>query len=142
VQGLVHLVAKLACLLFSFSFTCTCIAALGIYCPTTNHLLRNCTDSSRQIKTLASPQGIEGNLEEQALTPRNDLTITGGWRLNVNIRLGVAFNFVEGANTARTVMHTMVVVLVALAAGCTGFLTVRSFCLSSSMVVNLTHKFK
>jgi hypothetical protein len=47
--------------------------------------------------------------------------------LNVNIRLGVALNFVEGANTARTVVHTVVVVLLALAAGCTGFLTVRSF---------------
>ncbi|KAI0248367.1 hypothetical protein BJV78DRAFT_1156577 [Lactifluus subvellereus] len=75
------------------------------------------------IRTLASSQRVEGNIEEQSSTPRNDPTITDAWRLNVNIRLGVALNFVEGANTARMVMHTVVVVLLALAAGCTGFLT-------------------
>ena len=114
-------IVKLACFLFSFSFTCI---ALGIYCPTTKRLLRGCTDSSRQIETLASPQPVEDGADEQATVPRNDPTITNRWRLYVNIRFGVALNLAEGANAVRGVMNTMLVVLLAIATGCTGFVMV------------------
>lgn len=113
---------KLACLLFSFYFTC--IAALTVCCPT-KRLLRDCTNSSssRQTKTLASSQDTEGGAEDRASARSNDLAIADSWRLNVNIRLGVAIKFAEGANTARSVLHTMAVVAVAVVIGCTGFLT-------------------
>jgi len=58
------------------------------------------------------------------LARREDLTITNGWRFYINIRFGVALNVVEGANAARAKVHSVVVVLLALALGCTGFVTV------------------
>jgi len=57
------------------------------------------------------------------LARRDDLTIANGWRFYVNIRFGVALNVVEGANAARARVHSVVVVLLALAVGCTGFVT-------------------
>ena len=42
----------------------------------------------------------------------------------------MALNFAEGANTVRAVAHATVVVLLALVAGCTGFVTVSLFWLS------------
>ena len=102
-----------------------CIA-LGIYCPTTKRLLRGHTDSSRQIGTLASSQSVEDSADEQA-TARNGSTITNRWRFYVNIRFGVALNLAEGANAARGMMNTMLVVLLAIATGCTGFVTVGLF---------------
>ncbi len=117
-------IIKLACILFSVS----CIAVLGIYCPTTQRLLQSCTDSTQQIKTLASFQAVEGSAEEERATVRHqDLIASNGWRFYVNIRFGVALNFTEGANMARAAVHTTVVVLLALAAGCTGFVTVSLF---------------
>jgi hypothetical protein len=121
-------IVKLACILFSVSFTC--IAVLGIYCPTTKRLLQSCTGSTQQIKTLASFQPIEDSAEERADARRNDLVDLSGWRFYVNIRFGVALNFAEGANTVRGVAHATVVVLLALVAGCTGFVTVSLFWLS------------
>lgn len=122
--GPIRPLVKLACFLFSLYFTC--IAALTVYCPTKT-LLQDCTNSppSRPIKTLASSQHIKHGAEDRASPRCNDLPITDSWRLNVNIRLGVAFKFAEGANTARSAMHTTAVVLVAVIIGCTGFLTVR-----------------
>lgn len=117
---LVPTIVKLACFLFSFSFTCI---ALGVYCPTTKRLLRGCTDSSQQIETLASFQPAEDSADERATAPRNDWTITNRWRFYVNIRFGVALNLAEGANAVRGVMNTTFVVLLAIAAGCTGFVT-------------------
>jgi len=116
---------NLACLLVSFSFTC--IAALGIYCPTTKRFIRSCTDLAPQINTLASLQHIDGSAEERALTRRDDLTITSGWRFYVNIRFGVALNVAA----ARAMVHSVVVVVLALAVGCTGFVT-------SVVVISLT----
>jgi hypothetical protein len=116
-------IVKLACFLFSFSFTCI---ALGIYCPTTKRLLRGRTDSSRQIETLASYQSVEDSADERATAPRNDWTITN-WRFYVNIRFGVALNLAEGVNAVRGVMNTMLVVLLAIAMGCTGVVTVSLF---------------
>jgi hypothetical protein len=61
------------------------------------------------------------------LARRDDLTIANGWRFYVNIRFGVALNVVEGANAARARVHSVVIVLLALAVGCTGFVTVSLF---------------
>lgn len=113
-------IVKLACFLFSFSFTCI---VLGVYCPTTKRLLRGRTDSSQQIETLASLQSVEDGADEGTTAPRNDWTITNRWRFYVNIRFGVALNLAEGANAVRGVVNTMLVVLLAIAAGCTGFVT-------------------
>ncbi|KAI0287722.1 hypothetical protein BC826DRAFT_1178256 [Russula brevipes] len=55
----------------------------------------------------------------------------GRWRFHVNIRFGVALNIAEGASNARAVAHTALVVLLAIAAGCTGFV-------SSVAVLSLT----
>lgn len=112
---------KLACFLFSFSFTCI---ALGIYCPTTKRLIRGRTDSSQQIETLASVKSAEDSTDERATAPRNDWTITNRWRFYVNIRFGVALNLAEGANAVWGVMNTLLVVLLAIAVGCTGVVTV------------------
>ena len=112
---------KLACFLFSFSFTCI---ALGIYCPTTKRLLRGVTDSSQEIKTLASSQPVEDSADERAAAPRDDWTITNRWRFYVNIRFGVALNLVEGANAMRGMMNSTFVLLLVFATGCTGFVTV------------------
>jgi len=120
-------IVKLACILFSLSFTC--IAALGIYCPTTKRLLQSSTDSTRQIQTLASSQLVEGGAEDRATAHRNDPIAANGWRFHVNIRFGVALNVAEGANTARALVHATVVLLLAIAAGCTGFVTVSPFLL-------------
>ena len=117
-------IVKLACFLFSFSFTCI---VLGVYCPTTKRLLRGRTDSSQQIETLASLQSVEDSADERNTAPRNDWTITNRWRFYVNIRFGVALNLAEGANAVRGVMNTLLVVLLALAAGSTGFVTVSLF---------------
>ena len=126
------LIVKLACILFSVSFTC--IAALGIYCPTTKRLLQSCTDSTRQIGTLASFQPVEGSAEERATARRDDLVNPSGWRFYVNIRFGVALNFAEGASTVRALAHATVVVLLALVAGCTGFVSVSLFFLAFCQV--------
>jgi hypothetical protein len=127
-------IVKLACILFSVSFTC--IAALGIYCPTTKRLLQNCTDSKRQIQTLASFQPVEDSAEERTTAYRNDST-PNDWRFYVNIRFGVALNVAEGANTARAMVHAAVVLLLTLAVGCTGFVTVSLFCgFSTSILVS------
>ena len=100
-------IVKLACFLFSFSFTCI---ALGIYCPTTTRLLRGRTDSSRQIETLASFQSVEESADERATAPRNDWAITNRWRFYVlHIRFGVALNLADGANAVRGVMNTTLV---------------------------------
>jgi hypothetical protein len=119
-------IVKLACFLFSFSFTCI---ALGIYCPTTKRFLRGGTDSPRQIETLDSVQSIRDSADDERATAHpSDWTVTDRWRLYVNIRFGVAFNLAEGANAARGVMNATVVFLVVLATGCTGFLAVSLFC--------------
>jgi len=121
-------IVKLACFLFSFSFTCI---ALGIYCPTTKRLLQGRTASSRQIETLASFQPIEDSADERATASRNDWTVADRRRFYVNIQFGVVLNFAEGvaegANAVRGMMNAMVVVLLALAVGCTGFVTVSFF---------------
>jgi hypothetical protein len=118
-------IVKLACILFSLSFTC--IAALGIYCPTTKRLLQSSTDSTRQIQTLASSQPVEDSAEDQATAHHNDPIAANGWRFHVNIRFGVAFNVAEGANAARALVYATVVLLLAIAAGCTGFVRVSPF---------------
>jgi hypothetical protein len=117
-------IVKLACFLFSFSFTCI---VLGVYCPTTKRLLRGRTDSSQQIETLASLQSVEDSADEGATAPRNDWTITNRWRFYVNIRFGVALNLAEGATAVRGVMNTMLMVLLVIATGCMGFVTVSLF---------------
>lgn len=129
-------IVKLACFLFSVSFTCI---ALGICCPTTKRLLQGHTDSTQQIKTLASLQSIEDIPDEGATAPPNDWTITNRWRFYVNIRFGVALNFAEGANAARGMMNATVVVLLALATGCTGFVAV-SHLIFSAIGLNLMNE--
>lgn len=60
---------------------------------------------------------------------RDDLTTpTDGWRFYVNVRFGMALNVAEGANTVRAMVHTVVVVLLALVAGCSGFVKVSLLC--------------
>ena len=120
-------IVKLACFLFSVSFTCI---ALGIYCPTTKRFLRGCADSTRQIKTLAPFQPAEESADERApALPNDETTADNRWRFYVNIRFGVALNLAEGANAAYGMMNAMMVVLLALAAGCTGFVAVSLFLL-------------
>jgi hypothetical protein len=114
-------IVKLACFLFSFSFTCI---ALSIYCPTTKRFLRGWTDSTRQVKALASFQPTEDSADERARARPNDWTVTERWRLNVNIRFGVALNLVDGMNAARGTMNTVIVVFLAVVIGCTGFVAV------------------
>jgi len=111
-------IVKLACFLFSFSFTCI---VLGIYCPTTKRFLRGCTDSTRHIKALASSQPTQDSADERATVRPNDWTVTERSRLYVNIRFGVAFNLADGMNAARGMMNTVIVVSFAVVIGCTGF---------------------
>ena len=119
-------IVKLACFLFSFSFTCL---ALGIYCPTTKRFLRGCTDSTRHIKALASFQPTQDSADERATVRPDDWTVTERSRLYINIRFGVALNLAEGMNVARGKMNTVIVVVFAVVIGCTGFVAVSLLCL-------------